>query len=159
MKPKNLIFRETTQVPAERTAAEIVTELVKAGASQVNTEYANGDIVGLRWIMRIDGVDRLFTMPARVEPVYKLMEKRAKEHAVYSWGKPQQIAELKAKARRVAWRQLLAWIQAQLAMTECGMADRLEVFFAYVNSNEGQTLFDVFRGGGLKALPPAGKTQ
>jgi hypothetical protein len=35
------------------------------------------------------------------------------------------------KARRVAWRQVLAWVKAQFALIECGMVDRVEVFLPY----------------------------
>src|SRR6185369_11311812 len=109
------------EVPAERTAGEVIAELVKAGATQVNTEYSGGVITGLRWIMRVNGLDVLFAMPARVEPVYKILVRRLQNNNSFT-GSPTQEEALRAKARRVAWRQLLRWTQAQMAMIECGMA-------------------------------------
>jgi hypothetical protein len=40
-------------------------------------------------------------------------------------------AELQQQAERIAWRQILRWLQAQLALIETGMVDAPEVFFPY----------------------------
>lgn len=99
MKAKKTLFMETTEVPAERTASEISAVLIQAGATQIATEYANGKITGLRWTMRSCGRDLLFAMPARVEPVYKILRSR-----VSGYCGAQRDMDLKAKADRVAWR-------------------------------------------------------
>lgn len=36
------LYMETTMIPAEKTAGEIVQALVKSGASQINAEYKEG---------------------------------------------------------------------------------------------------------------------
>jgi len=154
MPTKRTLFMETTEVPAEKTAGEVISELVKAGANQINTEYDNGAIVGLRWIMRIAGQDALFAMPARIEPIYNILLKRAKNGSQW-YGRPEQIENLHQKARRVAWRQLLRWTQAQLAMIECGMAEAGEVFFPYLQTPAGTSIFDTYKEHGMKMLPPA----
>ena len=152
---KQTLFMETTEVDAGRSASEIVAELVKAGASAINTDYANGVIVGLRWVMKVRGVDQLFNMPARIEPVEKLLLSRRKG-PLYN----QDKLRIHEQARRVAWRQLLRWIQAQMAMIQCGMAESGEVFFAYLQSPGGQSIFEVFAEQGLRMLPPGEeKTQ
>jgi hypothetical protein len=140
---------ETTEIAAEKTAGEIISALVSAGANQINTEYENGAIKGLRWIMRINGQDALFAMPARIEPVYKIFKSRLRN----TYLSDQEKARLQEKARRVAWRQLLRWVQAQLAMIDCGMAEAAEVFFPYIQAAPNQTLFEVFKDRGLKMLP------
>lgn len=154
---KKTLYMETTEVPAERTAGEIISELVKAGATQINTEYANGAIVGLRWIMRVNGQDALFAMPARVDPIYKILHSRSRN----TWLSDKEKEKLQAKARRVAWRQLLRWTQAQIAMIECGMTEPSEVFFPYLqHPMSGRSVFDHFKESGFKALPaPEGPTQ
>lgn len=152
------LYMETTEVPAERTAAEVIGELVKAGATQVNTEYTAGAITGLRWIMRIAGRDTLFAMPARVDPIYQILHKRARNGSQWR-GSPDQIANLQLKARRVAWRQLLRWTQAQLAMIDCGMSEAGEVFFPYLQTPSGNSIFETFKEHGLKMLPAPEETQ
>ena len=134
MSSKKTLFMETTEVPAERTAAEISAEILKAGATQIATDYEDGSITGLRWTMRVYANDVTFAMPARVTPVYKILLSRkgfttlwVKNSDGTLTTKPYH-AEIYAKARRVAWRQLLRWVQAQLAMIETGMVRPEEVF-------------------------------
>lgn len=147
---KQTLFMETTRIDAGRSAAEIVAELVKAGATAINTDYEGGVIIGLRWVMKVRGVDQLFSMPVRIAPVEKLLLARRK-------GRPTSIddrARIAEQARRVAWRQLLRWTQAQMAMIQCGMAESAEVFFAYLQSPGGVSIFEVFAEQGLRMLPP-----
>lgn len=131
------LHMETTQISASKTAGEIVSELVNAGATSINTEYKDGQISGLRWIMKIGGQDVLFEMPVRVEPVFKLLNGRRQWPSSY---KKQDMEQ----AHRVAWRQLLRWIQAQICMIDTGMVQPVEVFMPYmvVNHGTGQTLFE-----------------
>lgn len=150
MPTKKTLYMETTEISAEKTAGEIISALVTAGANQVNTEYEAGAIKGLRWIMRINGQDTLFAMPARVEPIYKILRKRQTGY-IPAGGEVER--KLREKSRRVAWRQLLRWVQAQLAMIDCGMAEAAEVFFPYIQAAPDQTLFEVFKERGLKMLP------
>jgi hypothetical protein len=153
---KKPLYMETTEIAAERTAGEIVTALVNAGANQINMEYKDGKIIGLRWIMRVGGTDALFAMPARVEPIYKILRKRVSGY-VPAGGEVER--KLRAKATRVAWRQLLRWVQAQAAMIECGMTEAGEVFFPYLQTPSGQTIFETFKESGIKALPAPEKAQ
>lgn len=135
------LYMGTTMIDAQKTAGEIISELVRAGATSVNTDYKNGQISGLRWVMRINGQDVLFDMPARVEPIVKLVGDRA-------------------RATRVAWRQLLRWVQAQNAMIETGMVAAAEVYFAYVvHPGTNQTMFQRAMESQFKALPAPEKPQ
>lgn len=128
----------STKISAQQTAGELVGELVKAGASSVNTDYKGGKISGLRWIMRVGGVDALFEIPIRVEPILKKLG-----------------GQDTAQAERVAWRQLLRWVQAQNAMIEVGMAQPGEVYLAYaVDPRTNRTIFDQLLTTQFKALPP-----
>jgi hypothetical protein len=150
------LFMETTEVPAERTAAEVSAELIKAGATQINTSYENGKVIGIKWIMRINGIEALFQMPARIEPIYRILSKRRAGNTGRSTDGKLYYPDLWTKAERVAWRQLLRWTQAQNAMIETGMVQAAEVFFAYsVHPSTGQTLFEHVVETQYKALPPA----
>jgi hypothetical protein len=145
---KNRLFMETTKVPASQSAAEIVAQLVAHGAKSINTDYEAGKIVGLRWIMRINGLDILFDMPARVDPVFKRLQRESPGH---------NNERLREKAERVAWRQLLRWVQAQNAMIDIGMAQTAEVFMPYIvlNPSTNQRLFDSLMENQMKMLPAA----
>jgi hypothetical protein len=140
---------ETTKVSARDSAAEITASLVAHGAKSINTDYEGGKIVGLRWIMRVSGQDVLFDMPARVDPVHKRLKQ-----AYPRW----DSVKTRETAERVAWRQLLRWVQAQNAMIDIGMAQTAEVFMPYMvlNPANNQRLFDALMESQMKMLP-AGK--
>lgn len=155
MPTKRTLFMESTEVPADRSASEIVAELVKAGAKSINMDYGAGVITGLRWLMTVPGRgDVLYAMPARVEAVHKLLLKRRRPGFLSD----QDEQRLKDSARRIAWRQLLRWVQAQMAMVQCGMAESGEVFFPFVQAPTGESVYELFRDHGLKLLEP-GKPQ
>lgn len=139
-----LLYMETTMIDPQKTAGEIISELVRSGASSVNTDYTEGRISGLRWLMKLPSGEVLFDMPVRIEPIYMIFVKRRGS----SKGRNEQgkayYPELYTKAERVAWRQLLRWVQAQLAMIDTGMVRSEEVFMPYivVNPLTNQTLFE-----------------
>lgn len=148
---KKTIFMETTEVTAERTAAEISAPLIQSGASQIATDYSNGNIVGLRWTMQVSGGDLLFAMPVRVEPICKFFCQRKKIAPAKALD---YSTEIMRKAHRVAWRQLLRWTQAQIAMIECGMTEASEVFLPYWQVDGSQSLHKLLKGREFKALGP-----
>lgn len=138
---KQTLYMGTTQIDVTKTAGEITAELVKAGATSINTDYKGGKVCGLRWVMRVDGNDVLFDMPVRVDPVAKIIRDRN-------------------QAERVAWRQLLRWVQAQNAMINCGMVQAVEVYLPYVVvHSSGQTLFQRMNESQFKMLPAPEKQQ
>ncbi len=145
--PTKSLYMETTQVSAEKTAAEITNALVKAGARQISTDYGDsGRPIGLRFVLLIENFPVVFALPVRIDPVFKHINGRRNYPSSHA-------ANDRAQAERVAWRQLLRWVQAQLAMIETGMVQPQEVFLPYLlHAGSGQTLFEFFKGEGLKQL-------
>lgn len=131
------LYMENTQVLAERTVSEICAVLVAAGALQINQQYENKRIIGVRWTIRVEGQEVPFAMPARIDPVFKVLESRLSPRT--RWKADKQ--KLREQAERVAWRQLLRWIQAQLALIETGMVQSAEVFMPYVAVGD-RTLYE-----------------
>lgn len=144
---------ETTEVSVERTAAEITKTLVTGGARQLTMDYdGQGNVTGIQFSLQLPEGIVSFKLPARVDPVEKIMLKRRTN---YMDSKARQ--RLREQAERVAWRQLLRWVQAQMAMVETGMVQAHEVFLPYtVHPQTKQTLFEYFSGEGLKQLTAAG---
>ena len=153
MRPKTL-FMETTVIDPARSAGEITAELVAAGATSINTDYKDNKVCGLRWIMKANGVDVLFDMPVRVTPVFKVLNGRRASQ----WDRTQKAASDLLQAERVAWRQLLRWVQAQNAMIDAGMVQPAEVYLPYmVVHASGRTLFQQMSESQFKMLgAPAG---
>jgi len=154
---KKTLYMETTEIAAERSAADVSSELIKAGATQIASTYEAGKIVGLRWTMRVNGAETLFEMPARVFPIYKILMRRVGYDIKVEPASDKRNVKVWEKAERVAWRQLLRWVQAQNAMIETGMVQPAEVFNAYwIPPGHDKTLFQLLTGSQFKLLPPAG---
>ena len=150
---KKPLYMESTEIAMDRTAAEITSCLVQAGATSVSTKYEGGKITGLTWAMRVSGQEVHFAMPARVEPVYLLLKSRRRD----TWLSDAQKLKIREQAERVAWRQLLRWVQAQLAMIETGMVQSAEVFMPYMQQSDGRTMFEYFESTQLRLT--AGETK
>ena len=59
----------------------------------------------------------------------------------------------KEQARRVAWRIIKDWIDAQLALVEVRLVSLPEVFLPYaVSPRSGRTLYEELESGGLRLL-------
>jgi hypothetical protein len=145
--PAKTLFMETTEVSAVRTAGEISTALVAAGAREIAMQYGEtNNLIGLRFVLQVENVPITFSLPVRIEPVFQHINGRRR----YPDSSAKQDRE---QAERVAWRQLLRWIQAQLAMIDTGMVQPHEVFLPYMlQPGSTQTLFEHFEREGLKQL-------
>lgn len=142
------IFMETTKIDADETVAQIQKILGRYGASAVMTEYLNGEIFSLCFKVFVNGVAIPFRMPCRHEILQKMMMGNIKK---FHTDTKKRIQE---QARRVAWRQILRWIEAQMALVETGMVKIEEVFMPYIQFDiKGQTLFEKISDGGFKGLP------
>ena len=148
------ILASHTQVSAERTATEIQAALVRARASAVLTEYsADGVLTHLSF--RVDtrhGV-MTFRLPANVDGVHSLLAANPTLRRTH---------QTREHAARVAWRICKAWVVAQLAVVEAGMAELPEVFLPYAQHADGKTVWERVKRDGLPALgydpsrPPPG---
>lgn len=146
---RKTLFMETTGIDAMKTVGEIHALLVAAGAVAIQNTYEAGRIVGLEWAMNFGPGQLRYKMPARVEPIFQILRK---SHPAWSIGPAREQAE------RVAWRQLLRWIQAQLAMAETGMVQPAEIFLPYMlHGRSGQTFFEYFQTHQLALPAPEGE--
>lgn len=137
---KKTLFMETTQVEASRTVTEIQHLLGEHGASAVLTEYENGKVIAVSFKVK----DIPFHLPCRWEKILKVLQSRRKRVT------DKQKIEL--QARRVAWRQILRWIEAQLALVETEMVQLQEVFLPYLQMDTGQTLYEKFEETNFKMI-------
>jgi hypothetical protein len=75
---------------------------------------------------------RAFRLPANIAGVEAVLREQR--------GVPRRLAT-REQAARVAWRILLDWIEAQLAIVEAGMATVDEVMLPYMADGQGGTLY------------------
>lgn len=141
------ILNYTTTVDALKTVGEIQALLSQHGARSITTDYDdNGNVSAVAFVLLIEGVPLSFRLPANVDGVLKAMFKAK--------GCPSRLCT-RLQARRVTWRILKNWLEAQLALNEAGQADMAEVFMPYAITNDGRSVYELFREAHVKQLNAA----
>ncbi len=133
---------ETTKISPEKTIAQIQELLSKHGVKNVMLQYDDlGNISAMSFTLINGQVPYL--LPARHLSLIEL-------------SKRERLKYLKSndydQARRIAWRQVFRWIEAQIAMIEIGMVEMQEVFLPYMMVDDKRTVFQLYKDNGLKLL-------
>lgn len=141
------LFMETTEISPEKTICEIEAVLIQYGSHAVLKEYTAGAIEAVSFRIKVGAQDIPFRIPCRWQAIAQVFRKR-KNMSDYSWTNPApyyqaQRKTIEDKARRVAWRQILRWVQAQLALVETSMVKIEEVFFPYIEAGNGKTIYEL----------------
>lgn len=142
------LLNYSTSIAPQKTVGEVTQKLIEHGANAITLRFDDKrDPVGVSFLL--DGRDYL--LPANWLPVRVTLKKQGVE--------PRYQTDEQAK--RVAWRIVKDWIEAQLAIVETGMVKFDEVMLPYMLTdwlNEAEqrpmTVTEVFqRKGGLPLLP------
>lgn len=147
MKRKDL-WMVNTDVEVIKTIGDTQSYLVRMGANKIATHFdeKTREPIALYFTMSVNGEDIPFQLPARVEAIYKILHQ----------GRNSSEQERdRSQAKRVAWRHIYRWIQAQLAMIETGMLAAEEVMTPYIQVDIDTSLYQRLAAGGLKRLLPA----
>lgn len=141
----------TTSVSSEKTIAEIQSMLAKNGASRIMTEYdTKGEVSALCFTLKMKESELPFSLPIREESILKVLENQRRA------GKLPRSYVTQAQAKRIGWRILKDWVDAQLALVQIGMVDMEEVFMPYLyNTRTRQTLYQISKAGQFQNLLPA----
>jgi len=131
----------TSDKPIERIFAEMQQALGTHGAKQISFDYGDdGKVHGIQFVIKVKDRFIPVKLPARVEQAQAVLKrqyesKEIKSHIgtkVYSY----------EQAYRVAWRNILDWVQAQMALLEIGMAKMEELFLPYMLDKQGMTCYE-----------------
>ena len=143
------LFMESTKIEATKTVTEIQYLLAQAGATGTYIEYdgVTREPASLAFKMKIADREIPFLLPARAAAIFNVLQKRRAVNFREKWK-----IEDRMQAHRVAWRQILRWVQAQIALVETGMAEMVEVFMPYIQTGVNQTLFQKVRDGKFQGL-------
>jgi hypothetical protein len=134
------ILDYTTKISANQTVNEIHQILAKAGANAILNEYDSaGDISAIRFRVPTKQGQIYFQLPANVAGVSNALKKDREYRD-------------EAHAKRVAWRIVKDWIEAQMAIINAQMAELYQVFLPYAQTNNGQTVYERLQTDGLKML-------
>ncbi len=140
------LFMETTKVETAKTVGEIQRILSLYGATSIRTDFDHGEVIGLSFLIVLPGNEVGFRLPARWKPVFDHLQRKRK------WNRKVKEPEDMAQAKRVAWRQILRWVEAQLALVDTGMVKVQEVFLPYMAAKGGGTLYDYIEESGFKMI-------
>ena len=142
------LYMETTAINVNKTIGEIHFALAMAGASGVFTEYdEDREPSSVSFRLKVKGKDIPFILPTRIEPIFNHLQKKRSARTQHK-----QEANDREQAKRVAWRQILRWIQAQLALVETGMVEPAEVFLPYMQTGINQTFYQSLAQKGFRGL-------
>jgi len=129
------LFTYTTQIEPVKTINEIQNELSSHSAKSILIDYDDGKIIALSFkVETVKGTIGI-RLPCNHEPVFKVLKQQ------YNNGKiPSKFATIE-QAYRVAWRIVLYWIKAQMAILETEMVSMDEIFLPYIITNDGRILY------------------
>ena len=126
----------STQVDAAKTCGEISGILAGKGARRINMEYDDThQPVALSFTYPVYGFPVYFQLPCNISGV----EECLKGQKGVSWQ-----FQNREHARKVAWRILKNWVEAQLAIVDAGAAEMAQVFLPYAVQHDGKTMYELF---------------
>jgi hypothetical protein len=147
----------TSDKPIERIFAELQQMLGMHGAKHISFEYGDdGKIQSVAFTIKVHDRFIPIKLPARVEKAQAVMKKQWEEGMI-SHKRGRESTYGYEQAYRVAWRNILDWVQAQMALLEIGIAKMEEVFLPYMQDRDGVTFFERMEQRGF--LLDSGKNQ
>jgi hypothetical protein len=146
---KKSLFMETTKISVGQTVSEIQRILGESGCTAVMTEYESKEIKYV--CFQVVFLDKTvpFRLPCRWNAIYQIFLNRKKNMT-----HDEKIQEsMKEQAKRVAWRQILRWVEAQMALVDTDMVKIQEVFLPYAQCGpKGETLYQQIENKGFMQL-------
>jgi hypothetical protein len=133
---KRLIKNYTTEVPVERTIAEIQTILAQNGARGMALEYdESGIIKDIFFKIRLHEKELPFRLPSKPDKIY------AAVFAGMQYESRLRHERMK-KSEAIAWRICKTWLEAQITLINLEQAKLEEVFLPYLVLPSNKTLFE-----------------
>ena len=142
-----MVKNYTSQVTASRSVQHIEDRLVSHGAMNILKLYEDKSLIGIAFILCVNGKQIPFRLPARIVNVEKMLRDQVKRP------RSGTIANIKAQAERTAWKLLADWVDIQVSLVELQQVQFMEVFLPYVYDHaKQQTFFEKLEQTGFKQL-------
>ena len=145
MPSRGALLNYSTVVEAARSIEQIQKRLVAHNASAILLDYAHGEVTAITFRIATVHGELAFRLPVNLEAVESVLRKQHYE------GRIQRMLT-SSQVRRIAWRILKDWTEAQLALVQIGMATIHQVFLPYNTDSQGKTLYQHLEEGGFKQL-------
>ncbi len=130
------ILNYTTTVDSFKTVSEIEYILIKHKAKSVMKNYEGESIIGLSFLIDTGFQQIPVKLPVKIDECLMVLKKEKKENP------RKQIKDTREQAERVAWRILKDWVEAQMALMDIEMVKFEEIFFPYIETGNGQTVYE-----------------
>lgn len=154
------ILNYTTDVPAERTIAQVIGLLARKGAQSITQDFFDdGRVKAVRFLLKVGGIPTCFSLPVNIDGVAGvLMTEKPYSYRASHITRDQWIAKQREAAERISWRILKDWIEAQMALIESGQAEVGQVFMPYAQQRDGRTMYEFWLEANQKQIG-AGQTE
>ena len=129
------LLNYTTKVPAEKTAGEIMGLLARQGASEIMMVYDSGTVTGISWRINTPNGVLPFRLPVDEVAVDAVLTRQ------YHRGQVPRAAMRDGQPRRIAWRILKDWVEAQMALLETEMVTLDQIFLPYMLVGKDESLY------------------
>jgi len=132
------LLNYTTEIAVTKTIGEISALLVAAKAQAISTEFdgaGNPTSVSFRVAGKFGPMH--FQLPCNYIAASKILNNQARAGKIAK----RYINDM-SQARRVAWRILRQWLEAQLALVELEMVPIEQIFLSYMQTNDGRTVYE-----------------
>lgn len=126
------LLNYTTAISVEKTASQIMAILSKHGATAVLLEYDTpGQVSAISFRVKTPTGECGFQLPADWRATQRVLLRTSRSHSNED------------QARRVAWRIIKDWVEAQMALLETEMVKMEQVFLPYMVARDGRTFYEV----------------
>jgi len=119
-----------SKMPINRIFDRLQKTLAEHGAKQILFEYGDdGKVYGLTFIVKLKERFLPIKLPARISNVKQCLLNQGfsyKDEQVY----------------RIAWRNILDWIEAQMAFIDTEQTKLEEIFLPHMTDRTGRTFFE-----------------
>lgn len=139
----------TSDMDTAKIFSHLQTTLAEHGAKQIMFDYADdGTVAALSFVILVNGRNLPVQLPARLDKALAVLTLHY-QHGLIRDPRIQAIfrraneKEIREHAYRVAWKNILDWVRAQMALLDIEMIKFEEVFLPYmVNQQTGKTYFE-----------------
>jgi hypothetical protein len=132
------LLNYSTVVPISRTVSEIEELLAKSGAVQILKDYdGTGEVSAINFRVKTDRGIMPFKLPLNLPAVMSLINEQITKGLL-----PSRFKDDQTVAKRIGWRILKQWLEAQLALIELKQVKIQQALLAFIISDDGKTLYE-----------------
>lgn len=135
---RGALLNYTTEIAVDKTIGEIYSILARNKTTAIMSEFDGAEnIVALSFKAKTEFGEMAFRLPANVQAASKALNDQVQQRLI-----PRKFYNDVPQARRVAWRIVRQWIEAQMALIQLGQVKLEQVFLPYAQNQSGQTLYE-----------------